>query len=42
MLHTHRMGNVEVPEAFKAMGKGWRTRMNDVLKDYVKSRKKKA
>ena len=34
--------DVEVLEAFKAMGKGWQTRMNKVLKDYVKSRKRKA
>jgi uncharacterized protein (DUF4415 family) len=34
--------DVEVLEAFKAMGKGWQTRMNKVLKDYVKSRKQKA
>lgn len=34
--------DVEVLEAFKAMGKGWQTRINNVLKDYVKSRKRKA
>jgi uncharacterized protein (DUF4415 family) len=33
--------DVEVLEAFKAMGKGWQTRMNNVLKDYVKSKKRK-
>jgi len=31
--------DVEVLEAFRAMGKGWQTRMNNVLKGYVKSRK---
>jgi len=34
--------DTEVLEAFKAMGKGWQTRMNKVLKDYVKSRKREA
>ena len=34
--------DVEVLEAFKAMGKGWQARMNNVLKGYVKSRKGKA
>ncbi|NTW35731.1 MAG: BrnA antitoxin family protein [Syntrophobacteraceae bacterium] len=34
--------DVEVLEAFKAMGRGWQTRMNNVLKDYVKSRKRNA
>jgi hypothetical protein len=32
--------DVEVLEAFKAMGKGWQTRMNKVFKDYVKSKKR--
>ena len=34
--------DAEILEAFKAMGKGWQARMNDVLKAYVKSRKLKA
>ena len=34
--------DAEILEAFKAMGKGWQTRMNNVLKAYVKSRKLKA
>ncbi len=34
--------DVEVLEAFKAMGKGWQTSMNNVLREYVKSRKRKA
>jgi uncharacterized protein (DUF4415 family) len=33
--------DIEVLEAFKTMGRGWQTRMNNVLKDYVKSRKRK-
>jgi len=28
----------EVLESFKAMGKSWQTRLNNVLKDYMKSR----
>ena len=27
--------NVEVIDYFRATGKGWQTRMNDVLKDYM-------
>jgi uncharacterized protein (DUF4415 family) len=34
--------DAEVLEAFKAMGKGWQTRINNVLKAYVHSRKRKA
>ena len=34
--------DAEVLDAFKAMGKGWQTRMSDILRDYVKSRKRKA
>ena len=34
--------DVDVLEALKAMGKGWQTRINNVLKDYVKSRRRKA
>jgi uncharacterized protein (DUF4415 family) len=34
--------DAEVLEAFKALGKGWQTRMNKVLKAYVKSRMQKA
>jgi len=33
--------DAEVLEAFKAMGKGWQTRMNNVLKAYVQSSKRK-
>jgi uncharacterized protein (DUF4415 family) len=33
--------DVEVLEALKAMGKGWQTRINSVLKAYVKSGKRK-
>ncbi|MBP9803287.1 MAG: BrnA antitoxin family protein [Candidatus Accumulibacter sp.] len=28
--------DAEVVEAFKATGKGWQTRMNDALKDWLK------
>lgn len=34
--------DIEVLEAFKAMGRGWQTSINNVLRDYVKSRKRKA
>ena len=34
--------DAEVLKAFKAMGKGWQTRMNNVLKAYVKSRMQQA
>jgi uncharacterized protein (DUF4415 family) len=34
--------DVEVLEAFRAMGKGWQTRMNNALKAYVRARKRKA
>jgi uncharacterized protein (DUF4415 family) len=34
--------DAEVLEAFKSMGKGWQTRMNKVLRDYVKSQKREA
>ena len=29
--------DAEVVEAFKATGKGWQTRMNDALRDWLKS-----
>lgn len=29
--------DAEVVEAFRATGKGWQTRMNDALKDWLKS-----
>jgi uncharacterized protein (DUF4415 family) len=29
--------DAEVIEAFKATGKGWQTRMNDALKDWLKT-----
>jgi uncharacterized protein (DUF4415 family) len=29
--------DLEVVEAFKATGKGWQTRMNDALKDWLKT-----
>lgn len=29
--------DTEVVEAFKASGKGWQTRMNDALKDWLKN-----
>ena len=31
--------DVEVIEAFKATGRGWQTRMNDALKDWLKTHK---
>ncbi len=34
--------DAEVLEAFKAMGKGWQTLINNVLKAYVQTRKRKA